>query len=112
MSPSEIYRRQMAGLLPGRAPPEQGPLLQSRPGGPGLRQQSGQRQRQRGPGLAEPRVRRCLSVSALVVRRLDRGARRRQAAGSARPARVRSEPAQRPLLAGAPREGLRQVSNF
>lgn len=87
----------MAGGLPGRAPPEQGPLLQGGAGGPVLR--------------GRP-VRRRVPVQAVVVRRVDRGPGGRQAAHCPRKARLPAVPALGPLLARAPREGLREVSGF
>lgn len=96
----------MARLVPGRAAPQQGSLLQSGTGRPRFRQRWGT------PGFTDRRVRGGVQVSIMVVRRVGGGPRRRQIAGGSREAGFRAESSQRSVLAGAVGESVRQVSTF
>jgi len=78
----------VAGVVPGRAAPQQGPLLQGGTGRSGLRQRRGT------IGLAYRRVRGGVQVSIMVVRGMGGGPGRRQIAGGSREARLRAEPPQ------------------
>lgn len=91
-----LHRRQVAGVLSGRAVPVQGPVL---PRGPG-----------RPVAVRRQRVQRRFSVPVVVVRRVDGSAGRRPAAYSQQPAGVPAVHAHRPVLAGTPGKGVRQVS--
>lgn len=98
----------MAGIVPGRPTPEQGPLLPGRASGSGLRRRGPERS-----GHAkrpQPRLRGGFPISPVVVRHVGRGPRRRPSARRPRKTRLRTEPTQRPVLACPPRESLRQVS--
>lgn len=94
----------MAGVMPGRAASQQGPVLQGGASRPRFRE------RRRAPGLADRRVRRSLQVSTVVVRRVGRGSRRRPTARGPRQTGLRPESPQRSVLAGTAGESVRQVS--
>lgn len=91
-----VRRRQMAGVLSGRAVPVQGPVLPRGAGRPVAVRRQG--------------VQRRFSVPVVVVRRVDGGAGRRPAAHSQQPAGVPAVHAHGPVLAGTPGKGVRQVS--
>lgn len=94
----------MAGLLSGSTSPEQRAVLQGGASWPRIWEQ------RRTAWLADGRVRRCIQVPFMVVRRMGRSSGRRQAAGDSRTASFRAESSQWSILAGSSGESVRQVS--
>lgn len=100
-----LFRRQVAGFLPRRSPPEQRPLLQGGASGPGFRKQ------RRTTWITDSGIRWGFQVPVVVVRSMGRGSRRRQAPSDPRTAGFRAEPSQWSILAGTSGESVRQVSS-
>lgn len=96
----------MAGIVSGCVASQQRAILQ------GSASRSGIRKRRRASGLADRRICRSIQVSIVVVWRVGRSARRRQATSGSRKISLRAESPYRPVLAGAVGESVRQVSLF
>lgn len=94
----------MAGLLSGSSSPEQRTVLQGGASWPRIWEQ------RRTAWITDGRVRRRIQVPFMVVRRMGRSSRRRQATGDSRTASFRAKSSQWSILAGSSGESVRQVS--
>lgn len=94
----------MVSFLPGRSALEQGTFLQGGTSWSRIREQ------RRTTWVTNGWIRRGLQVSIVVVRRMGRSSRRRQATGDSRTAGFRAKSSQWSILAGSSGESVCQVS--